>query len=127
MMLVDTDVLIWNFRGNRRAADLLDASPRFGLSAVTYMELVQGMRNKRELQLLRQALHYWEARVLPISESISARAVFLVEEYALSHSMQMADALIAATAIDHGRVLHTANDRHYRHIPDLDIERFRPT
>lgn len=40
--------------------------------------------------------------------------------------MQMADALIAATAIDHGEPLVTANDRHYRHIPDLEIELFRP-
>lgn len=126
MTLIDTDVLIWNLRGNRRAAERLDSSPRFSLAAVTYMELVQGMRNKNELQLLRQALHHWQARVLPVSEAISARALFLVEEYALSHSMQMADALIAATAIDYGKTLVTANDRHYRHIPDLEIECFRP-
>ena len=126
MKLVDTDVLIWNFRGDRLAAQLLDAAPGVGLSSVTYMELVQGMRNKRELQRLRQALHYWQARVLPVTEGISARAVFLVEEFALSHSLQLADALIAATAIDHGEPLVTANDRHYRHIPDLEIELFRP-
>lgn len=126
MKLIDTDVIIWNMRGNRRAAQLLDGAPGLGLSAVTYMELVQGMRNKGELQRLRQALHHWRARVLPVSEAISARAVFLVEEYALSHSMQMAVALIAATAIDHGESLVTANDRHYRHIPDLEIVLFRP-
>ena len=44
-MLVDTDVLIWNLRGNRAAAQRLDDAPGFWLSAVTYMELVQGMRN----------------------------------------------------------------------------------
>ena len=52
-MLVDTDVLIWNLRGNRAAAQRLDDAPGFWLSAVTYMELVQGMRNKQELRQLR--------------------------------------------------------------------------
>lgn len=57
-MLVDTDVLIWNLRGNARAADRLDAMP------VTYMELVQGVRDKSELRALRQALSFWSARVV---------------------------------------------------------------
>jgi predicted nucleic acid-binding protein len=63
-MLVDTDVLIWNLRGNARAADRLDAMPGFLVSAVTYMELVQGVRDKSELRALRQALSFWSARVV---------------------------------------------------------------
>ena len=39
-MLVDTDVLIWNLRGNDRAAEALDSSAPFYLSAVTWMEHV---------------------------------------------------------------------------------------
>lgn len=125
-MLVDTDILIWNLRGNSRAADRLDAMPGFCIAAVSYMELVQGVRDKNELRLLRQALAYWSARVIQIDEAVSARACFLVEQYALSHSMQLADALIAATALEHGFELITANDRHYRHIDGLGIEVFRP-
>lgn len=125
MTLVDTDVLIWNFRGNPRAAKLLDGE-RFALSAVTYMELLQGLRDKTELQTLRRALRFWQAETVHINEEISARAMFLVEEYALSHNMQMADALIAASALYLGSPLLTANDRHYRHITDLSIKLFRP-
>jgi len=40
--------------------------------------------------------------------------------------MQMADALIAATALHLGMLLVTANDRHYRHIVGLELEVFRP-
>ena len=47
MILVDTDVLIWNLRGNRKAADLLDTHPGFSQSAVSYMELVQVVRTSR--------------------------------------------------------------------------------
>jgi len=126
-VLVDTDVLIWNLRGDPAAAEALDSAAGFYLSAVTYMELLQGLRDSRELRLLRQALRYWDARVLHLNEEISARAMFLVEEYALSHNMQMADALIAAGALYLGLPLLTANDRHYRHIDGLDLRIFRPS
>ena len=125
-MLVDTDVLIWNLRGNAAAADRLDEMPGFSLSAVSYMELVQGLRDKQEQHQLRQAMRYWQAKLVHLEEGISSRATFLVESYALSHRMQMADALIAATAMELGVPLLTANDRHYRHIDGLDIEVFRP-
>ncbi len=125
-MLIDTDVIIWNQRGNTVAADTLDQLPGFSLSVVSYMELLQGVRNLQEQQLLRRALRFWNAGLIHLDESISARAAFLVEQYALSHSMQMADALIAATAIELGTSLLTANDRHYRHIPELEIVVFRP-
>jgi len=125
-MLVDTDVLIWNLRGNEQAAELLDAQPRFSISAVSWMGLVQGVRDASELRALKQALRFWEAGIVHVDESISARAVFLVEEYALSHSLQLADALIAATALDTGLPLVTANDRHYRYIQGLELQIFRP-
>jgi len=121
-MLVDTDVLIWNLRGNDRAADLLDNCPGFSLSAVTWMELVQGTRNNAELRALRQALNYWQAGIVPLNESVSARASFLIEEHALAHSLHLADALIAATALEFGLPLLTANDRHYRCIQGLELK-----
>lgn len=125
-MLVDTDVLIWNLRGNPRAADSLDGDPGFCISAVSWMELVQGVRNADELRLLRRSLRYWEADVVHIDESISARASFLLEEHALANSLQLADALIAATALEIGLPLLTANDRHYRCIKGLELQVFRP-
>ena len=125
-MLIDTDVLIWNLRGNTNAADLLDNAGGFTLSAVSYMELVQGVRNKADLRTLRKALQYWKASISPIDSEISTRAMFLMETYALSHNLQMADALIASTAISLGELLVTANDKHYRMIEELEIKVFRP-
>lgn len=124
--LVDTDVLIWYFRGNAAAAELLDEIGAFAVSAVTYMELVQGVRHRGELQLLRQALAARQARTIPIDEAISHRATYLVEAFALSHGLGLADALIAATALGRGLTLRTGNDRHYRPVEGLVLETFRP-
>ena len=118
--------MIWNLRGNAKAAERLDHAGGFVLSAVSYMELIQGVRDKAELGVLRRALHYWGANVQLLDQDISARAIFLMETYALSHGLQMADALIGATALSLGATLVTANDKHYRMMDGLDIEVFRP-
>ncbi|MBN2825022.1 MAG: type II toxin-antitoxin system VapC family toxin [Campylobacterales bacterium] len=124
--LLDTDLFIWYLRGNQNAYDLIHSMGDFAISSVTYMELVQGMRNKEELKTLKQVLNQWRVKVIHIDEDISAKALFYVEEYFLSHSMQLADALIGATSTHYGMRLYTANDKHYRVIHDLDIELFRP-
>jgi predicted nucleic acid-binding protein len=123
---VDTDVLIWYLKGNNNARQEIEALAGFFISVVTYIELVQGMRNKQELVALRRALRCWNAKVLYISEDISAKAMFYVEQYYLSHSMQLADALISATAVANGLDLLTGNIKHYRVLKDISIKEFKP-
>ncbi len=125
MILVDTDVLIWYLRGNEKAYKTIECLESFTISVVTYMELVQGMRNKEELNSLRQALYAWNCEILYITEEISAKAMFAVEQHFLSHSMQLADALIGSTAIVHGLPLLTGNDKHYKIMKGLLIKRFQ--
>jgi predicted nucleic acid-binding protein len=126
MLLVDTDVLIWYLRGNERAYEAIESLNGFSISVITYMELVQGMRNKQELNSLRQALRGWNAGVAYLSEEISAKAMFFVEQHFLSQALELADALIGATAISHGIPLLTGNEKHYRILSDLELLRFVP-
>ncbi len=125
-MLVDTDVLIWYLRGNEKACHAIENAGSFQISVITYMELVQGMRSKKELDQLRKALNIWRTKILYISEEISTKAMFYVEQYFLSHSMQLADALIGATAIAYATPILTGNNNHYRVLKDLQTKSFRP-
>ena len=125
-MVVDTDVLIWYMKGNQNAYKIIENLKHFSISVVTYMELVQGMRNKNELNHLRRALNAWGSKIIYISEEISIKAMFFVEQHFLSHSIQLADALIGATAISHGLPILTGNDKHYKILKDLQIKKFRP-
>ena len=90
------------------------------------MELCQGMRNKEELSSFKKGLKYWSAKVVPIDEAISYQAMFFVERYCLSHSLYLADALIAATAINQGESLLSANAKHYSMISELTLKSFKP-
>ncbi len=125
-VLVDTDVLIWYIRGNEKAYKLINDLESFCISSITYMELVQGMKNKDELKILQRALKQWNAKVIYVNEEISARALFYVEEFFLSHSMQIADSLIASTCMQFGMKLITSTDKHYKIVKDLEIQIFRP-
>ncbi|MCI5146477.1 MAG: type II toxin-antitoxin system VapC family toxin [Candidatus Electrothrix sp. AR3] len=123
-MIVDTDVLIWYSRGYQNVRDLLHGIDRFSLSVVTYMEILQGVRNKQELNAFTKALGILHAQVIQVNELISTKAMFYVEQYALSHSMELADALIGATAVIKQLPLITGNEKHYKHLPDIEIQKF---
>jgi predicted nucleic acid-binding protein len=90
------------------------------------MELIQGMKNKSEFQTFQKQIRKWRTEIVHIDSEISARAMFYVQEYGLSHSMMMADALIAATAVRSSETLCTANGKHYRFVPLIEYESFEP-
>lgn len=125
-MLVDTDVLIWYLRGHDEAARFLDNLQELKISAVTWMELVQGCRNRMELERLKKDLNRRHAVTLPISETISERAMVLVETHFLGDGLLLADALIASTAIEHALTLSSANSKHFRPIQGLVLLAFEP-
>ncbi|MDY6853228.1 MAG: PIN domain-containing protein [Thermodesulfobacteriota bacterium] len=80
-MVIDTDILIWYMSGNEKAYMAIENSNNFFIPVVTYIELVQGMKNKNELENLRRALHAWNSKILYISEEISVKAMFFVEQH----------------------------------------------
>jgi predicted nucleic acid-binding protein len=121
---VDTDVLIWYFRGNTKARTALESAHPFAISVVTHMELMQGMADKAELNRFQRSLREWGIAVVHINEAISAKAAHYVEAYHLSHSMMLADALIAATAVEMGETLLTGHVKHYRVVPTIELRRF---
>ena len=123
-MLVDTDVLIWHLRGYAQATRRLDQLDSLALSAVSYLELLQGMRSKVELAALKKMLERRGANTLALTEAITLRACVLMEALAMSHCLQMGDALIAATALEHRLPLLTGNVKHFAAIEHLVVEAF---
>ena len=96
------------------------------ISAVTYIELAQGCRDKADLARLKKGLAARHTEIVPITPSISNRAAGLIDSQALSHGLRLADALIGATAIELGATLVTANVKHFAAVKGLSIEVFEP-
>jgi predicted nucleic acid-binding protein len=93
---------------------------------VSYLEVLQGMRNKAEMVAVKKMLQHRAAILLPVSEAITQRAIELMESITLSHGLQMGDALIAATALEHGLPVLTGNVKHFGAVQGLTIEAFVP-
>ena len=125
-MIIDTDVIIWFLRGNEKAKEVVYKNIPFKISVITYMEIVQGMKDKKELLVFQKQLRKWNVEILQIDTEISSRAMFFVEDYFLSHSMELSDALIAATGIQTKDTVLTANEKHYKFIPNIQLEKFKP-
>ncbi len=124
-MIFDTDVLIWVFRGHEGAAQLVEGTDDRRISMVTYAEFIQGVRNRQELKKIKNLLNDFAFQTLPLTENIGHRASVYMEEYTLKTALYLADALIAATAVEHHLTLCTANRKHYREINDLHLKIFR--
>ena len=125
-MIIDTDVLIWYLRGNINAKKIVFANIPFKISVINYLELIQGMQDKSELRTLQKQLNKWSTEIIQINDHISTYAMFLVENYYLSHSMEMADAIIAATALVTNETILTANHKHYGYVPNILVKKFKP-
>ncbi|RME10552.1 MAG: type II toxin-antitoxin system VapC family toxin [Ardenticatenia bacterium] len=122
LILVDTDILIDAGRGLQEAIETLqtlEQKARLAISVVTQMELLVGCRNKAEQQALEQFLRRFH--ILKIDETISDKAVELLQRYRLSHGLLIADALIAATALCWECAFISKNQRDYRFIESLHL------
>jgi hypothetical protein len=125
-MMFDTDVLIWTQKGNRFAATLIDETQERYVSLQTYLELLQGAKNKRELEHIKHFLVSFNFVILPLTPSIGQDAARYIEQYALSSGLRAGDAIIAATAIENNKILCTANIKHFRVIQELTLKVFKP-
>ncbi len=125
-MIFDTDVIIWLQRGNKKAANIIEETAERHIAILSYMELLQSARDKKQHAIIKNFLRDFNFTVLPLTENIGHRALIYVEEYALSFNLRAADAIIAATAIENNLLLISGNVKHFKPIKDLRFKPFMP-
>jgi predicted nucleic acid-binding protein len=125
-MIFDTDIFIWVQRGNEKAARLIDKAEDRHLSIQSYMELLQGAKNKQQHKNVKDFIADFGFSVLPLSENIGHRALIYVEEYALSSGMRAGDAIIAATAVENNLPMLSSNAKHFKAVRELQLKVFKP-
>ncbi|MEY4539992.1 MAG: hypothetical protein RLZZ306_1749 [Bacteroidota bacterium] len=121
MILCDTNIFIGAFNGKQNAIDTMEkiGFENIVISSITLMELYQGMGNKHELVQMKKKIKYYD--VIDINSQISKLATTFIENYKLSHGLQIPDALIGATAVVHNIELFTFNIKDFSFMPDLKL------
>ena len=125
-MIYDTDILIWIQRGNEKAARLIEDDEDKYLSIQSFMELLQGAKNKDQHQYTKGFITDFQFSILPLNENIGHRALIYIEEYSISAGMRAADAIIAATAIENNMTLVSSNAKHFKAVKELRFKAFKP-
>lgn len=125
-MIYDTDILIWVQKGNEKAVRLIEKDPDRYLSIYSYMELLQGAKNKEHHHYVKDFIHEFRFSILPLTENIGHRALIYVEEYALSSHMRAGDAVIAATTVENNLTLVSSNVKHFKAVKELQLKSFVP-
>ena len=124
--LFDSDVVIWALRAHAGALHVLEGQDDRKLALASYLEILQGARNRAEQRLIQSFLRDHDFQTLPLTQAIGHRAAVYMEEFGLSSALSAMDALIAASAVESGEVLCTGNRKHFAMIPDLELKLFRP-
>lgn len=117
-LLADTDVMVDFLRGHIMACAFIhDYSERIILPSIVVAELFAGVRGDRELATLDRLLSVF--RIVPVSAGIARQGGLFKRDYAKSHGIGLADAIVAATASVENAELKTLNVKHYPMIKGL--------
>jgi predicted nucleic acid-binding protein len=125
-VVCDTDVMIdfWAEKNPRHAVTKSILENQIGLdnivlSAITKIELITGAINKHDLAKINNRLSRFYVALL--NNEITIKAFDLLQLYFLSHTLTLADCLIASTSITTGSELFTYNTKDYKFISQLTL------
>jgi len=121
LVLVDTNIFIDVFRGNKLTKKQLDdLEGTIAKSAITVMELFAGCKTKKQKAELNLQLKAYN--IIHIDTEISLKAVQLFNNYvSAKQDMYIADCLIAATALTYKFKLFTHNKSDFNFIKAINF------
>ena len=130
--LLDTDMLSEILKQRNptvalRAAEYLRNFGQFTFSAITRYEISRGhLESGATRQAKRFAAFCQHSVVLPVNDAVLDRAAELwVVARRQGDPHSDADLMIAATSLEHGRMLVTGNTAHFAWMPGLQLEDWR--
>jgi len=127
-VLMDTDALSLYMRREAKVVahveDYLRIFGRLNISLITRYEISRGLKAQNASTKLQRFDRLCRANtVLPVTDDIIDLAADIYAElHRLGRLIGDADILIGATALAHGLVLATNNEKHFSRISGLQIE-----
>lgn len=116
--LVDTDILIKAYRGDKiKEVNLPHLQGKYCISVITACELINGAKSIKQRAEFLKVLRFYQIPLL--NENISEHAFSLYKRYSLKNDMKISDSFIAATAIEHDLFLYTDNKKDFNFIEGI--------
>jgi predicted nucleic acid-binding protein len=119
IVFIDSCILIDFLKGIEDIKNQLSQIRIPCINFIVEMELLQGAKDKRELKKIIKELNSFNR--LYFQNEIAKLSTQLLKDYALSHNLQIADAIIAATCLVYNIPLFTHNKRDFKFIPNLEL------
>ena len=116
--MIEPNIFIAILKGDANLKTFVEKT-NSALDSVVYIELIQGVKNKTEIQKIERYLTGFE--LIHFSETISKKAIELIRLYSKSHGLLLGDAIIAPTCLENDLTLITFNLKDFRFIKDLKI------
>ncbi len=117
-ILLDTDILVDFLRGYSKAVAFVNAnSERIILSTIVVAELYAGVKGAAEQAALDEFVSLF--RIVSVNVNIAKAGGLYKRDYAKSHGVGLADAILAATAEAENVKLKTLNTKHYPMLKSL--------
>ena len=121
---IDSDVLIWHLRGERKAINLLkklrdNEQIDLWTGAMQRAEVVFFMRPAEESATL---LFLTQFQTAPVDQRIIDKAGEFYRKWNPRKGTDINDAILAATALETGGTIYTLNSKHYP-MPEVPIQR----
>ncbi len=115
-MLLDSNILIYGADGGEPQLDAILDRTDLAVASITRIETL-GFHRLSETERSWLSAAIGRMRLLALSEAVEDRAIALRQE----RKMELADAIIAATALVHGLALVTRNLDDFKHVAGLEL------
>jgi hypothetical protein len=119
---IDSDILIWHLRGERKAARFLRTLSRepgveLWTGALQRAEVVFFMRRDEVSSTMSFLSRF---KTAPVTQEVVDDAAELYRKWHPTHGIDINDAMLAATVVSTGGKIYTLNVKHYP-TPDLAV------
>lgn len=114
MYLIDTDILIWVLRGNKKYEEFLEKLKNRDQLSISTVTIAEIFKNIYPSEIIKTENILDEFQIWDVTSAIAKQGGLYWKEYSKNlKNLNLTDCLIAATVTIHDLTLATLNTKHF--------------
>ena len=112
--LLDSDVIIWHLRGRKEVTEMLMDLQKFGVPACSALSILEVQLGVKKGEEDKTNLFLGSLKICDVNIEIANKAAQIIREHKVKGiTIDLPDAVIAATCLLYDLILVTFNTKHY--------------